>query len=180
MLSRNSILSAADVGNIIRSTAKPLRDNPADPVPNDNYGSGLVQAGAAVAAAFPRVPWRSENCVIKTVDCPGGIPEIPERFKSRLILCESTLVGCPGSSERIACLESIRVICPVSNLISTCEPQQSLSPGCLPQSLADCPSFPCPQSLECGLGGRGRRSQLGARWDNYDPHGYDPYGSQYT
>ncbi len=47
----NSSLSADEVGTILRETARPLRDAPADPVPNDRYGAGLVDAGAAVARA---------------------------------------------------------------------------------------------------------------------------------
>jgi subtilisin family serine protease len=38
ILSCNSSLTGAQVAEIIRQTARPLRDNPADPVPNDNYG----------------------------------------------------------------------------------------------------------------------------------------------
>ena len=38
VLSRNRALTAADVGNILRTTARPLRDDPANPVPNNAYG----------------------------------------------------------------------------------------------------------------------------------------------
>jgi hypothetical protein len=61
------------------------------------------------------------------------------------------------------------VICQVSN-----------GPGCNPVSLADCPSFPCPNSLGCGGGGRfGEEFDDAEQWDEYDPYGYDPYGTQY-
>jgi len=59
----NASLTADQVGAIIRETARPLRDAPADPVPNDRYGAGLVDAAAAVARACPIVrpiftrPW---------------------------------------------------------------------------------------------------------------------------
>jgi subtilisin family serine protease len=51
MLSCNSGLSAEQVGDILRDTAEPLRDDGGEPVPNEKYGSGLVQAAAAVSAA---------------------------------------------------------------------------------------------------------------------------------
>ena len=56
-------------------------------------------------------------------------------------------------------------------------------------SLADCPSLPCPRSLACNSiacgslachpGGPGGPGELSAQWEEYDPYGYDPYGSTY-
>ncbi|MBF0688128.1 MAG: S8 family serine peptidase [Cellulomonas sp.] len=43
-------LTAARVADVLRRTARPLRDDPADPVPNDRYGHGILDAGAAVRA----------------------------------------------------------------------------------------------------------------------------------
>ena len=43
-------LTPAQVADILRSTARPLRDDAGDPVPNDRYGCGLVDADAAVHA----------------------------------------------------------------------------------------------------------------------------------
>jgi hypothetical protein len=51
-------LTSAQIADILRNTARPLRDNPADPVPNDRYGHGLVNAAAAVRAAAPPPPCR--------------------------------------------------------------------------------------------------------------------------
>ena len=60
VLARNRNLTAAQVADLLRNSAKPLRDNPGDPVPNDRYGHGLIQADAAVAqAAPPSDPCRS-------------------------------------------------------------------------------------------------------------------------
>jgi Subtilase family len=167
VLSRNASLSADQVGNIIRSTAKPLRDNPADPVPNDYYGSGLVQAGAAVQAAAP---------IVKTLQlvCPPPSHRIICQ-RTFQFSCQRTLAMCPSV---VAC-PSQAVFCPVSD-----------SPACRPVSLADCPSLPCPAetlacasiacgSLACRPGGPGGPGEQGAQWDEYDPYGYDPYGSQY-
>lgn len=46
-------LTAAEIAQILRDTARNLRDNPADPVPNDRYGYGLVDAKAAIDRACP-------------------------------------------------------------------------------------------------------------------------------
>jgi serine protease len=51
VLSQNGGLGAKELGEILRDTAKELKANPGDPVPNDQFGAGLVQASAAVAAA---------------------------------------------------------------------------------------------------------------------------------
>ena len=48
-------LSAAEIANTLRKTAVPLKDDPADSVPNDRYGHGLVDAKAALASACPYV-----------------------------------------------------------------------------------------------------------------------------
>ena len=51
VFSQNGGLGAEEVGEILRKTAKGLKENPVDPIPNDQFGAGLVQAAAAVAAA---------------------------------------------------------------------------------------------------------------------------------
>jgi subtilisin family serine protease len=56
VLSQDTALTAAQVGDILRGTAEPLTDDPADQVPNEKFGSGLVQAGAAVAKASEGPP----------------------------------------------------------------------------------------------------------------------------
>lgn len=45
--------TVAEVTDILRSTARPLRRVASDPVPNDTFGWGLVDAAAAVAKARP-------------------------------------------------------------------------------------------------------------------------------
>jgi subtilisin family serine protease len=45
--------TVAEVTDILRTTARPLRDASGDPVPNDSYGWGCVDAAAAVNRAAP-------------------------------------------------------------------------------------------------------------------------------
>lgn len=49
-------LSAADTKARLESTARPLRDRPTDPVPNEQYGSGLVDAAAALGVGAGPAP----------------------------------------------------------------------------------------------------------------------------
>lgn len=53
ILSCNPRLRPAEVVRIIRDTARPLRDRPSDPVPNNNYGTGLIDCFEAVKRACP-------------------------------------------------------------------------------------------------------------------------------
>jgi subtilisin family serine protease len=48
ILSVNSRLSRARVTEIIKNSAQPLKDDPADPVPNDKYGFGRIDAKSAL------------------------------------------------------------------------------------------------------------------------------------
>jgi subtilisin family serine protease len=52
----NPGLTAAQVRDLLRSTARPLRDSPSDLVPNVSYGSGLVDAKATVDVACGGLP----------------------------------------------------------------------------------------------------------------------------
>jgi subtilisin family serine protease len=158
VLSRNHALTAAQVGNILRTTARPLRDAPADPVPNDAYGYGLVQAAAAVRQAAP---------VIRTLQvalCPP---------KSFLVVCPSVPVICLRSV--VTLCRSVPVLCPPSQI--TCPPPTlracpSVALGCPP------PSLPCRQGDPGDPGGPGQEA-AGAAWESYDPYGYDPYSTEY-
>jgi hypothetical protein len=49
-----SSLTGSQVAQIIRDTSRALKDDPADPVPNDRYGHGIVDAKAAVDQACPK------------------------------------------------------------------------------------------------------------------------------
>jgi hypothetical protein len=165
VLSRNRNLTAADVGNILRTTAKPLRDDPADPVPNDSYGSGLVQAAAAVRQAGPVIKSLQLICQKSvTVTCP-----------SQVIICQKSVLA--------TCQKSLVTICPSLQIVC----QKSVVVACVSVPVLCQPSLVCPSnlgcgpvSLACGPGpGGGGQDVTGADWESYDPYGYDPYGTEY-
>ncbi|MEV8635151.1 S8 family serine peptidase [Streptosporangium sp. NPDC051023] len=152
ILSANSALSSAQVGQIIRDTARPLRDDPADPVPNDRYGSGLIDAKAALERARPVPPSRLVVvCPTRTVLCPS----------LAIISCPTHIV-CPTQIV-ITCLRSFPVLCPTRTVLD-----------CSPVSIRL-----CPPTLQCGGPGDPGRP-LETDFQQYDPYGYDPYGMGYT
>jgi subtilisin family serine protease len=172
VLSRNGQLTAAQVGNILRSTARPLRDAPGDPVPNDSYGQGLVQAADAVRQAGP---------VVKTlqVTCQKSFVNVCQRSQvavcNSVPLCIPTRVDCP--SIQIICQKSTVTICPSRRILCpttpiTC-PQVNSVVGCPPITLA-C-SFNCGRPPGEGPGPLAESMD----WEGYDPYGYDPYGTEY-
>jgi subtilisin family serine protease len=60
--SADGSLTAAQVRDRLKATARPLRDTPADPIPNERYGSGVVDAAAALGVGpgpgpTPPPPW---------------------------------------------------------------------------------------------------------------------------
>jgi subtilisin family serine protease len=177
VLSRNSALSPAQVGNILRSTAKPLRDAPGDLVPNDNYGYGLVQAAEAVRQAGPVVTSLQLTCRKSfVVLCQRSLITICNSIP----LCFPTRVDCP--SVHIICQKSLVTICVSRNVICP-----SLPPGCTDVRSLACPSRQICPSLPCGPGGPGgpgdpggfAAGDAGDGWEGYDPYGYDPYGTEY-
>ena len=86
MLSCDPTLSADAVGQILRETAQPLRDQAGDPVPNDFYGAGLVDALAAVLRAaqlpvptFPTLPTQPTLGRPTMPTQPLTLPVLPTR-----------------------------------------------------------------------------------------------------
>jgi subtilisin family serine protease len=61
----NPSLTAAQIADILRTTARPLKDTAADPVPNDRYGYGLVDAKAAVDKACPKLKFLDQPDHVK-------------------------------------------------------------------------------------------------------------------
>lgn len=173
ILSCNANLTAAQVGDILRQTARPLRDQPADPIPNNAYGFGCIDAAAAIARACPRpsvpitsCPQQSRlvvcnqvsrvvTCVSRQIACESLLTCPPP---SRPIACVSTVVQC--ASRQVAC-QSV-LACP-SNAVVCQQPSATVrcpSLACVPD-----PGRPPINPGETGAGGDG--------WDD------DPYGGGY-
>jgi len=127
IMSCNSNLTGPQVADIIRQTARPLRDNPADPVPNDSYGFGCVDAKAAIDRACPQPPRTVPLKICPTISPTYIICCIPPSkiCKSQQIICETlpilckktVLIRCP--TQPILCEVSALIRCP-SDLI--CRP----------------------------------------------------------
>ena len=189
VLSCNPGLTGPQVADILRQTAQPLRDNPADPVPNDNYGFGCVDAQAAINRACPRVSslitcrTTPITCQFtRTIQCRPSIAircptEPPQCLVSVPITCRpSIIVRCP--TEQITCGFTRPIIC-----------QQTSPIACRqPSAVVRCPSGPIcggPGPIEDPnpFGGGG-----GEEWGlGNDPYGtggeqwgpYDPYAWYY-
>jgi serine protease len=151
----NSNLPAAQVAQILRDTAKPLRDDPADPVPNDSYGFGLVDAAAALERACP--PRRS----VPIFTCPSVIVRCPS----------VPIVACPRPSITLRCPPTLPVvICPRPSITVRCPTFPPTFPTFPPPTIPPTfpPTFPPgPGPIEAA----GDPYGLG-----YDPYAYDPYG----
>jgi len=158
ILSCNSNLTGAQAADIIRQTARPLRDNPADPVPNDSYGFGCVDAKAAVDRACP-VVMKSQLILtcpsISNITCP-----------TRTVICQLS-VRLPCQTMTVICQPSVRIPC------------QTETVTCLKPSVR----IPCPSRQICGIG---PEPSPYATY-GYDPYGsgtedwsaYDPYAYWY-
>jgi len=167
ILSCNSGLTGAQAADIIRQTARPLQNSPTDPVPNDEYGYGCVDAKAAVDRACPSVVSRPIICESRTVIC-----------KSQLIMCESRTVIC--ESRPVIC-ESLTIACQPSRVINC----KTLRIVCEESALIRCPTEPilceqsalirCPSDLICRPGTRPIEDPplSGAEdWSTFDPYTY--------
>lgn len=189
VLSCNPGLTAAQVADILRQTARPLRDRPADPIPNNNYGFGCVDAEAAVNRACPRLPLRTV-----AVSCR----------QSREILCRQTLaISC--QSLQILCRQTLDLRCQTLRLdcapsrITLCRSVQLICQTrdirCIETQPVICrgPSLAlrCPTGPICGDPGRpgnpepfGAQGQNGccggaAGWDDTGIAAEDPYAAHY-
>lgn len=180
ILSRNSSLSADQVANILRTTAKPLKDAASETIPNDKYGSGLVQADAAVAAAAP---------VIKTLQLICR-PSVAVQCPSLRVICPSVSAKLCPPSRPILCGKSVQIICPslgaggcVSVQIAC--PSKTICPSTEISCTTGvaCPSVVCGSlacgSLACHPGGGSGPILPGEESEEPDDFGYDPYQSSY-
>ncbi len=201
IFSCNPNLTAAQVGDIIRQTARPLRDNPGDPVPNDNYGHGCVDAEAAINRACPapsrpiiRCPSVVTICPSQQVVCPSRpivtCPSVATICPSQLAACPSRpIVTCPSllticPTRSISCASQVTV-CP-SRTIASCPSEITLCPSqtvvCPTRSAVTCPQpsavIRCPSGPLCGIDHPGLPpGSPGAAMDPHGTAGYDPYGT---
>ncbi|NYI04393.1 peptidase S8 [Allostreptomyces psammosilenae] len=192
LMSANPGLPADEVGDILRSTARPLRDDPADPVPNDAYGYGLVDARAALGRARPTGPARRPVTTAVLGAAARGVPSGVCTRPQLDPLCEPGLshATCPRDVDPYLSQVCTRVewLCPPGATGGVCprdvDPWYSQvcsapdwpDAACLPVSEEACPKEgdPCGRRRHPG----GPRGGRGA-WRAYDPYGYDPYGRRY-
>lgn len=194
VLSCNSGLTGAQVADILRQTARPLRDNPADPVPNDNYGFGCVDAKAAVNRACPTRVSQPIVCVRPTtILCRPTMP-IHCRLTTPITCRVSTPITC-RVSQLITCRPTNPITCRITQPIfcrpSVTIPCPSGSIICRPSALVGCPSGPIcgihgpienpfglDPSGEMGWDPSGAMEAWGGEgWSEYDPYG-DDYGGE--
>ncbi|EWT03544.1 serine protease [Intrasporangium oryzae NRRL B-24470] len=88
--------TVAEVTDILRTTARPLRDAPADPVPNDSYGWGCVDAAAAVNKASPIVT-RLRTPVLPCRP-PLTFPPFCGPLRTPIQICPPRTMICPVAS----------------------------------------------------------------------------------
>jgi len=187
ILSCNANLTGPQVADILRQTAEPLKTNPADPVPNNEFGFGCVDARAAVNRACPqrpsvpilRCPSVAALCPSLTVRCPSRpivtCPSVATLCPSRpLIRCPSVATICPSQHPLTCPRPSLTVRCP--SLTTVCPTQRPL---CSQPSLAvRCPSglvcggFPPPEHGGDPFGGTPGQDPYGCgqEWEQYDPY----------
>lgn len=154
--------TVAEVTTILRSTARALRDNPADPVPSDSYGWGLVDAAAAVAQASPPVLVNTSPAVCQVL--PRTTAQVACQVQPRTIVqvaCQvpQTIRGCfPRTVVQPECVvvppRTTPAVCLQRTVPPVCVPIRTVGAGCQPRTLGCVPG---------GFPGR-----EGA----YDPYGY--------
>jgi len=181
ILSCNGNLTAAQVADIIRQTASPLRDNPADPIPNNNYGFGCIDALAAINRACPRRSVPISTCPRQSTIVICDRPSLVVRCPTTTLLCTrpSVITLCPSVATRCP---SVNAVCPTLSPVTCAQPSTVvLCPR--PSVIVRCPSGPV-----CGIDpGRPpiERGQGGAAEGGPDPFGMnewsddDPYGGDY-
>ncbi|HEU5486829.1 MAG TPA: S8 family serine peptidase [Microlunatus sp.] len=142
--------TGAEIADILRTTARPLRDAATDPVPNDAYGHGCLDAQAALVKA--RGP------VIN--------PTITVRLRTPLI-------ACPPRTLLIRDCFQVTVrppLCPPRTIqITDCLPRTVVGPGC-PVTLPPTTTITVPPTTPI----RTVPTQPVGRFTR--AAGYDPYG----
>jgi subtilisin family serine protease len=181
VLSCNSNLTGAQAADIVRQTARPLRNNPADPIPNPTYGFGCVDAQAAINRACPprpSVPIVTCPRVSTIIRCTPSAPIVTCPRESVIISCPSVqVVSCPAPSRPITTCPRVSTIIRCggpSNPIITC-PQPSLTIRCPSGPICGIERPVGPGPLEAAGGWAQEQDPYG--WGGEDWESYDPYAS---
>jgi subtilisin family serine protease len=193
VLSCNPGLTGAQVADVLRQTARPLRDIPADSVPNNNYGFGCVDAQAAVNRACP--------LITRTIACRQTSPIFCRETTpitcrpSTLVRCPSINVACPTApiicreTTPVTCRQSTLVRCPSISVACPTAPiicRETTPIACRPSAVIPCQSAPitcapsatirCPSGPVCGRPDQPIENPLGMGQDEMG--GWDdPYGT---
>ncbi|MGI8671262.1 MAG: S8 family serine peptidase [Luteitalea sp.] len=165
ILSCNGNLSAAQVGDIIRQTARPLRVNPTDPVPNNTFGFGCIDAEAALNRACPRRTLPITSCPQSTIvacetvqiRCPPASLQL--RCPSRVTICETTLVRCPRPTQALSCPSRV-VLCQRPSQVVRC-----------PTVVCEDPGRPPFDPDQGGPAEQPDQSGMAGDWSDDDPYG---------
>lgn len=181
ILSCNRNLTGAQVADILRQTARPLRDNPADPIPNDNYGFGCVDAQAAVNRACPRLvsspltcrPSTPVTCRVSTIiRCPTDL--VTCRATTPIVCRISSLIRCPTETvtcaftQVVTCRQTTPVLCPQPSALIRCPS----GPVCGGPGGPGPIEHPIGEGVGQGISGEGYDPYSGmAEWGPYDPYG---------
>ena len=164
VLSCNSNLTAAQAADIVRQTARPLRDNPVDPVPNNNYGFGCIDAQAAVGRACPQASVPILSCPRRSVvtRCPSFQLACAS---VRILACRSVVTRC----------QSLQVICfgPSVPIVTCPRPSNPLVTCPIPSVTIRCPSGPV-----CGIDNPIERPGFHAAGEGLEEPSTEQYSSQ--
>ena len=151
--------TVAEVTDILRSTARPLRVAAGDPIPNDTFGWGLVDAAAAVDKARPRLVLTARP----TCDVPQTI------FQVRCGLRTIRPIEClpPRTVVQVECLPRTALpVCNIATVAAGCPPPFTTTRTITPRTITI-------QTVT--------RQPIGPA--AYDPYGYlgaGTYGAPYS
>lgn len=167
--------TGAEIAAILRDTARPLTDAAGDPVPNDAYGHGCLDARAALAKArgpviSPTITTRLRTplivCPPKTItinEC-GLVTRIPAICPPLTLTRPPHTIICPPVS----------LVCPPTTLPTTLPPTTTLPTTTLPTTIRTLPTRPINRQAATGydpyglLGASGETGQPAASTGSYE------------
>jgi subtilisin family serine protease len=185
-------VTGTEIADILRSTARPLRDAPGDPVPNDQYGHGCLDAKAAVDKAIGALP--PPPTLTQPLRTPV-LPCFPKTIWFRDCIPPTLLwVSCPPRTLAPPLCPPLTPRCPVTQppTVPTAGLQQAYDPyGVMGgagahQPAAEQAAAPAEGSYEAGYAAgyaaaladiqqaAAAEAQAGSRI-GYDPYGQSPF-----